>query len=148
MGTNDKTGNFTVVKLGELAKLNQFTFTHSALPFGVEGKKFLRDDLGLTGMEVSVNKMPAGAGMPFHHKHQENEELYLFIRGKGQFQVDGKTIDVAEGTAIRLAPGAARCWRNNSKEDLYYIVIQAKANTMKITSIEDGVALKDEVRWA
>ena len=146
MGAHEKTGNFTVLNLGELAKLNQFVFTVPG--FSVEGKKFLKDDLGLTGMEVSLNKMPAGAGMPFHHKHQENEELYFFIRGKGQFQVDGKTLDVAEGTAIRIASSAARCWRNNSKEDLYYLVIQAKTNTMKASTGSDGVVLEDKVSWA
>jgi mannose-6-phosphate isomerase-like protein (cupin superfamily) len=147
MGKHETPNNFSVLRLGELTQLSQYTFTHSALPFGVEGKKFLKDDLGLTGMEVSFNKMPAGMGMPFHHKHQENEELYLFLRGNGQFQVDGETVDVAEGTAIRVAPAAVRSWRNNSQDDLYYVVIQAKANTMKATSISDGVALKDEVRW-
>lgn len=145
MATQEKSGNFTVLKLGELAKLNQFIF--SVPGFSVEGKKFLKDDLGLTGMEVSLNKMPAGAGMPFHHRHQENEELYFFIRGKGQFQLDGETIDVSEGTAIRVAPSAARCWRNNSKEDLYYLVIQSKVNTMKATTGSDGVVLEDKVCW-
>ena len=79
---------------------------------------------------------------------QENEELYFFIRGKGQFQLDGKTLDVSEGTVIRVSPNATRCWRNNSKEDLYYLVVQAKANTMKASTGSDGVVLKDEVRWA
>lgn len=146
MGASQKTGNFTVLKLGELAKLNQFTF---AVPgFSIEGKKFLKEEMGLTGMEVSLNKMPAGGGMPFHHRHQENEELYFVIRGQGQFQLDGQTIDVAEGTAIRVAPNAARCWRNNSKDDLYYLVIQARANSMKAATGSDGVVLEDKVSWS
>lgn len=146
MSAQPKAGNYSVLKLGELTKLSQFTF---AVPgFSVEGKKFLKEDMGLTGMEVSLNKMPAGAGMPFHHKHQANEELYFFIRGKGQFQLDGETIDVAEGTAIRVAPSAARCWRNNSKEDLYYLVIQAKANSMNGATGSDGVVLDNTVSWA
>ena len=146
MGAAQKTGNYTVLKLGDLAKLNQFTF---AVPgFSMEGKKFLKEEMGLTGMEVSLNKMPAGGGMPFHHRHQENEELYFFIRGKGQFQLDGQTIDVAEGTAIRVAPKAARCWRNNSKEDLYYLVIQAKADSMNGSTGSDGVVLEDKVSWS
>ena len=107
----------------------------------MERKKFLKEDVGLTGMEVSLNKMPAGSGMPFHYEHQENEELYFFIRGKGQFQLDGETIDVSEGTAIRVALSVARCWRNNFKEDFYYLVIQAKANSLKATTGSDGVAL-------
>lgn len=46
-----------------------------------------------------------------------------FIKGSGRFQVDGDVIDVREGTVIRVAPEGTRAWRNNSSEDLYYIVL-------------------------
>ena len=36
----------------------------------------LHDKLALTGCEVSVNELPAGAAVPFVHRHQENEELW------------------------------------------------------------------------
>ena len=140
-------GNFSILRVGALAQLNQHVFTHAALPFGVEGKKFLKDELGLTSMEVSINKMPPGGGMPFHHRHQESEELYLFIKGKGQFQIDGEIIDVTEGTAIRVAPKGVRVWRNNASEDLYYIVIQAKSNSLAGSSIADGVVVEGAVEW-
>lgn len=140
-------GNFSVFKAGALAQLDQHVFTHAALPFAVEGKKFLKDELGLTSMEVSINKMPPGGGMPFHHRHQESEELYFFIKGKGQFQIDGQIIEVTEGTAIRVAPEGVRVWRNNSNEDLYYLVIQAKANSLDVSSISDGVGVEGKVEW-
>ena len=54
MGNHQKIGNFTAAKLGDFTQLNQYTFTHDLLPFGVEGKKFLKEDLALTGMEVSL----------------------------------------------------------------------------------------------
>ncbi|MBX9666301.1 MAG: hypothetical protein K2X93_01730 [Candidatus Obscuribacterales bacterium] len=56
------------------------------------GKLFLKDHLGLTGMQVSLNLFPAGASMPFYH--QQNEELYIFTRGEGQIQLDNETFDV------------------------------------------------------
>ena len=40
---------------------------------GDEGRVELHEKLGLTGAEVSVNKMPAGAGVPFVHAHKDNE---------------------------------------------------------------------------
>lgn len=52
------------------------------------GKLFLKDQLALTSCEVSINAMLPGQGMPIHHTHQENEELYLFIHGQGQMQLD------------------------------------------------------------
>ena len=38
----------------------------------------LHDSLSLTGAEISVNNLPAGAGVPFVHSHKKNEEIYIF----------------------------------------------------------------------
>ena len=35
----------------------------------------LHELLGLTGAEISVNDLPAGAGVPFVHSHKHNEEV-------------------------------------------------------------------------
>ena len=43
----------------------------------------LHDTLGLTGAEVSVNYMPAGAGVPFVHAHRQNEEIYVISEARG-----------------------------------------------------------------
>ena len=85
--------------------------------------------------------------MPFHHKDQEHEELYLFIKGKGQFQIDGEVVDVREGTAIRVAPDGVRIWRNNSSEDLYFAVIQAKAKSLSGEDISDGIGVGNRIEW-
>ena len=50
----------------------------------IPGKLFLKDVLGFTGCEISINSMAPGAGMPIHHQHQQNEEVYIFIQGKGR----------------------------------------------------------------
>ena len=42
----------------------------------------LHDLLSLTGAEVSVNHLPAGAGVPFVHAHKQNEEIYGILEGK------------------------------------------------------------------
>lgn len=139
--------NFLLIDLGSLTNLDQYLFNHPLVRRPLEGKVFLAEELGLTGMEVSLNKLPAGTGVPFLHRHQENEELYLFLKGRGQFQVDGEIIEIAEGTAIRVAPGGVRAWRNDSEEDLFYIVIQSKANTLSGKSIHDGLPVKGEPKW-
>ena len=43
----------------------------------------LHDSLALTGAEVSINHLPAGAGVPFVHSHKQNEEIYGILSGKG-----------------------------------------------------------------
>ena len=59
---------------------------------GNEGRVELHEVLGLTGAEVSVNKLPAGAGVPFVHAHKDNEEIYGVLEGAGRAVIDGEEI--------------------------------------------------------
>ncbi|WP_282942784.1 cupin domain-containing protein [Paenibacillus sp. RC67] len=133
--------NFSVVEAGPFSSL----LSTSKEP--VPGKYFLKDRLGLTGMEVSVNQLPQGGSIPFYHTHRENEELYLFIGGQGQFQVDGQIFDVKEGTTVRVAPEGERTLRNNGIGDLYFIVIQVQAGSLRQWVETDGVILDKSVTW-
>lgn len=134
--------NFSFIDFGPFEKMDQYSFKHPKLTEEVAGKQFLKEALGLTSMEVSLNKFPAGTSMPFSHKHRENEELYLFLKGKGEFCVDGDWFEVQEGSAIKVAPNGVRTWRSSSSEELLFIVIQAKAGTLKGGSIQDGIPVK------
>jgi len=113
----------------------------------VSGKHFLKDILGFTGCEISINSLPPGAGMPFYHQHKDNEEVYIFIQGKGQVQVDDEVIDVQEGSIVRIAPNGQRTWRNNSNEPLLYIVIQMKENSLRQYGLGDGIVAEKAVAW-
>jgi len=139
--------NFSSLDLGRLEALGQYTFEHAVFPFAVEGKKFLRDDLSLSGMEVSAHELPPRFTMPFYHRHKENEELYFFLGGEGEFQIDGEIIPIREGTVIRVAPKGVRTWRNLSDEPLYFLVIQAKAGSMNGSDISDGESVSKQVAW-
>ena len=135
--------NFTAVDLGALCELDDYKFKHPVLPIEIKGKVFLKQILGLTSSEISLNKMPPGASMPFFHRHRMNEEVYIIIKGHGEFQIDGEVFPVKEGTVIRVAPGGGRCWRNNSGEDLYYIVFQARAGSCEDHTILDGFRIEE-----
>ncbi len=136
--------HYSAVDLGDWSALGQY---HVEQPMPFPGKVFLSELLGLTGMEVSLNRLAAGDNMPFTHRHREHEELYLFVGGQGQFQVDGTIISVREGTAIRVSPQGDRTWRNNSTEDLYYIVVQAKAGSLAESTFHDGELGSSTVSW-
>lgn len=143
-----KNGNgYSAAHAGSFSGLHQFEFAHPLMKSGVPGKLFLREPLSLTSMQVSLNKLPAGKAVPFYHKHKQNEELYIFIKGSGQMQINGEIIDVTEGSSIRIAPDAERTWRNNSNEDLYYIVIQAKEGSLSQDTIEDGIPGDRPIQW-
>jgi len=145
---SEKGQNFSAVQLGSLENWKTYTAKVKALPSrDVPGKLFLNSILGLTGMEVSVNCLAAGVAVPFYHKHTKHEELYLFLKGRGQFQVDEKIIEICEGTALRISPDGERTWRNNSKEDLFYIVIQATEFSIAAKGIDDGYSDQRRVIW-
>jgi mannose-6-phosphate isomerase-like protein (cupin superfamily) len=100
------------------------------VPVPTQGKLFLRNLLGSAGLEVSLNVVPPGQGVPFLHRNQENDEVYVVVGGRGEFLVDGECIDVAEGSALRLGPAAARAWRNNTDAPLYFLCLQYRADSV------------------
>lgn len=71
---------------------------------GNESRVELHEVLGLTGAEVSVNNLPAGAGVPFVHAHKENEEIYDVLEGAGSVAIDGEEIELAAGDWLRISP--------------------------------------------
>ena len=75
---------------------------------GNEGRVELHEALGLTGAEVSINQLPAGAGVPFVHSHKQNEEIYGILSGKGSVVLDGETVQLTAGDWLKVAPAAKR----------------------------------------
>ena len=114
---------------------------------GFHGKYFLGKELGLTGCEVSLNRLPAGKGMPFVHAHKKNEELYIILSGSGTFFVDGEEFPIREGSLIRVAPDGERAWKADEEEDLYFICIQAEAGSLSQATLEDGIRLGTTTSW-
>jgi mannose-6-phosphate isomerase-like protein (cupin superfamily) len=139
--------NYSVFEAGSLNSLDEYTYRNERLPFAVDGKLFLRDKLSLTGAEISLNKMPMGKSIPFLHHHGESEEVYIFVSGKGQFQVDGEIFPVSEGTSIRVAPEGDRGLRNIGEEDLIFIVIQVPEGGYDVKEINDGEAASRSIKW-
>ncbi|WP_281661553.1 cupin domain-containing protein [Microvirgula aerodenitrificans] len=140
--------HFSGSHIGAFSDLDHYQFFHpQGKGRGYPGKLFLKEALALSSMEVSINKLGPGQSMPFSHTHTAHEELYIFLKGHGQFLVDGTVIDVQEGSVIRIAPEGVRSWRNQSQEDLHYIVIQAMAGSLSTSTIEDGVMCADKPVW-
>lgn len=145
-----KTGqNFATADLGAFSQLSQYTFEAPGMPIKPKGKIFLNQLIDLTSAEISLNNIPPGKSVPFYHKHRLNEEIYIFVRGQGEFQVDDCVFLVQEGTVVRVSPEGERCLRNTSDaEDLCSIVIQSRVGSYTGHTIIDGVAVEKKVSWA
>ena len=104
-----------------------------------EGRVELHDALGLTGAEVSINALPAGAGVPFLHFHKENEEIYGILSGHGKAIIDGEEITLAAGDWLRIAPAAKRQFFAANDAGIVYVCVQVKANSLGGFTAEDAV---------
>lgn len=99
----------------------------------------LHDTLGLTGAEVSVNYMPAGAGVPFVHAHRQNEEIYVVLEGKGSMVIDGETVELGANDFLRVAPEAKRQLSAAPDSPIRYLCVQVKAGSLEEYTAADAV---------
>jgi mannose-6-phosphate isomerase-like protein (cupin superfamily) len=137
--------HFAQMETGSLKEWPNYTISLPDLDF--PGKLFIKDTIGLTGCEISINSMKPGDTMPFDHTHQQNEEVYIFIQGQGQMLIDGETLDVKEGSIVRIDPAAKRAWRNNSDGQMVYIIIQVKKDSLEQYSLTDGLIMEGVSNW-
>ncbi len=88
--------------------------------------------MSLTGAEISLNELPAGANVPFVHSHKENEEIYGILSGNGKAIIDGKEISLSTGDWLKIAPAAKRQFFASDISGITYICIQVKENSWNI----------------
>lgn len=138
--------NYTSVSVGKMAELGEHTLI---LAPGIEipGKVFIGRAMQASGAEMSFQSFEPNTETGFLHTHKTHEELYIFVSGNGEFQVDGKVFPVSEGSVVRVAPDGKRAVRNNGNERLIMLCIQYKANTFNESDAADGEILKGKVAW-
>ncbi len=124
--------SYNVTELGYLAGISRVT---------------LKEKLDLTGAEVSINQLPAGAAIPFSHHHKRNEEIYIVTSGKGLFLLDGTRLPVQEGTAVRVSPSCVRSIRADDSTGLSYFCIQVEAGSLVQATQDDGVISEEKPVW-
>ena len=111
---------------------------YSKISLSENGRTELHDALSLTGAEISVNSLPAGASVPFVHVHRQNEEIYAVLEGKGKAEIDGESIEIKAGDWVRIAPKAKRRFFAADDEGIKYICIQGKENPLGGYSMADA----------
>ena len=144
--------NYTMVEYGPIEEWDKHIFK---LPDKVKeetgvgefpGKRFAKDDLGLSFMDFSINKFPPGLELPFTHKHTNQEEVYLILKGEGDMFIEGELVPLRAGTTILVDQPALRSIRNTSlTEPMYYICIRAQEG--RITNIENDVPEPEMFDW-
>ena len=138
--------NFNAVSVGKSDELNDYVME---LGSGVKipGKVFGGTAVQATGSEFSFQSFMPGTESGFLHIHRNHEELYFFLSGSGEFQVDGQVFPVGEGSVIRVSPAGRRSLRNTGDSPMTMICIQYKAASFDAGDAADGEILPDQVVW-
>lgn len=145
--------DYRVIEAGSLEKWDSLSFVLPAIPgFNpeaklVNGKQFFNEALQMDSMQISLNSMPVGGSQPFIHKHQQNDEVFLFIQGTGEFMLNQEVQQIQPGSLFYLKPHVERCWRNTGDVPLCFAVIQAKSGSLEQHTFDDGIPVNRPVVW-
>lgn len=104
-----------------------------------ESRTELHDVLGLTGAEISINNLPAGAGVPFVHAHKQNEEIYIILEGAGKAVLDGEEVELTAGDFVRVAPATKRQFSAATDQGIRFVCIQVKADSLESYTADDAI---------
>lgn len=138
--------NFSAISVGKINELNEYVLELGP-DLNIPGKVFGGAALKATGAEFSFQSFAPGTETGFLHTHKTHEELYFFLSGSGEFQVDGKVFPVCEGSIVRVAPAGMRSVRNNGQTPLIMLCVQYKGATFTAEDAADGVISPEKVNW-
>ena len=138
--------NATAIDLGPLAELSDYVLE---LGPGVKipGKVFGGAAVKAGGADFSLQVFAPGTEGGFYHVHKDHEELYFFLSGTGEYQVDGTNIPVKEGSVVRVSPAGKRAVRNTGDKPLVMLCIQYVAAAPGSVTPSDGTILAGPVQW-
>lgn len=138
--------NFSAADFGPLADIKDYVLQLGP-DIKIPGKVFGGRAVGATGAEFSLQVFAPGQETGFLHTHRNHEELYFFLSGEGQFQVNGDVFPVGEGSVVRVAPAGRRSVRNNGTAPLVMLCVQYRADTFGADDATDGDILAEPVKW-
>lgn len=138
--------NFSAIDAGKLNELGDYLLELGP-EIKIPGKVFGGAAVGATGGEFSFQSFLPGSETGFLHTHKTHEELYFFLAGSGEFQVDDKVFPVTEGSVVRVAPAGRRSVRNNGTAPLVMLCVQYRGNTFTAEDAADGEILNEAVKW-
>ncbi len=144
--TIEKGANFSAANFGKLADIKDYVLELDP-EVKIPGKVFGGQAVGATGAEFSFQVFAPGQETGFLHTHKNHEELYFFIKGNGEFQVDGEVFPVEEGSVVRVAPDGRRSVRNNGTAPLVMLCVQYRGNIFTAEDAADGNMLNEPVKW-
>ena len=72
--------------------------------------RFARDALGAEQLAMSYQRLAPGFRMPFGHRHETQEEIYVVVNGGGRVKLDDDVVDVRVWDVVRVAKETMRAF--------------------------------------
>jgi mannose-6-phosphate isomerase-like protein (cupin superfamily) len=70
--------------------------------------RFARRALGCEQVGLGFERLKPNARVPFGHRHEQQEEIYVVVGGGGRVKVGDEVVDVRPWDAIRVSPQTMR----------------------------------------
>jgi uncharacterized cupin superfamily protein len=70
--------------------------------------RFARTPVGGQTLGLSLFRLEPGFRIPFGHKHSNQEEVYVVVRGSARIKVEDEIVQVGEWDAIRFDKNTMR----------------------------------------
>lgn len=121
--------NYTAVNVGKLCDLDKYELKGADGKVMATGKVFLKDAIKATGSQISYTVIQPGQTGPFFHLHHKNEEIYMILKGSGEYQVEDDIIPITEGSVVRIGVEASRNIKNTGSEPMIVICFQSLADS-------------------
>ena len=139
--------NYTAIDIGGLQDLKSYSLIHAKTKAEIKGKLFIKELTNATGAEISFTTLPPKTELGYFHIHNKDEETYIILAGSGYYQVDDDCFPIKAGSIIRVAPEGIRSLCNTSEEDMVYICVQAKKDSLEEHTTDDGKRLDYTPLW-
>lgn len=82
----------------------------------------LKDNKTLNNLVVSSTELKPGQSTR-GHSHSGQEEVYYFVSGGGEMELDGKRFNIQGGDVVLIPDGAFHRVHNPSKTPLYFVCV-------------------------
>jgi mannose-6-phosphate isomerase-like protein (cupin superfamily) len=86
---------------------------------------------------LSLQRVKPGQRQQFGHSHNEDEEIYVVVRGSGRVKLDDEIVEMSEWDALRVAPKVMRCFEGGAN-GLEFLAFGAPATGMDDVESKPG----------
>jgi hypothetical protein len=72
--------------------------------------RFAREPLGCEGSGLSYQRLAPNFRMPFGHRHNQQEEVYVLVSGSGRVKLDDEVFELRRWDVVRVAKETMRAF--------------------------------------